>query len=121
MNNLFLYPFEIKPLTEEKGGGYLISFPDFNECISDGETPEEAMKNGFDALQETIDALESMGFPIPKPFSSRQKNDIFVQQIPENLYQRLETLAKKEKININTLINSLLEESLTKKETKIAS
>jgi antitoxin HicB len=64
-NNLFVYPFEIKPLTEEEGGGYLISFPDFNECISDGETPEEAIKNGFDALQETIDTLETMGFPIP--------------------------------------------------------
>ena len=60
-NNLFVYPFEIKPLTEEEGGGYLISFPDFNECISDGETPEEAMKNGFDALQETIDTTSSGG------------------------------------------------------------
>lgn len=118
MNNLFLYPFEIKPLTEEEGGGYLISFPDFNECISDGETPEEAMKNGFSALQETIDALKSMGFPIPKAFSRGKKSNHFVQQIPENLYQRLETLAKKEKININILINSLLEESLIKKETE---
>ena len=49
-NNLFVYPFEIKPLTEEEGGGYLISFPDFNESISDDETPEEAIKNGFDVL-----------------------------------------------------------------------
>ncbi|MBF2057356.1 MAG: type II toxin-antitoxin system HicB family antitoxin [Cyanobacterium sp. T60_A2020_053] len=121
MNNLFLYSFEIRPLREEEGGGYLISFPDFNECISDGETPEEAMKNGFDALQETINALESMGFPIPKPLSSKKNKDNFIQQIPENLYQRLETLAKKEKMTINSLINSLLEESLTKKETKIAS
>ena len=121
MNNLFLYPFEIKPLTEEEGGGYLISFPDFNECISDGETPEEAMKNGFDALQETIDALENIGFPIPEPFSGERNSDSFVEQIPENLYQRLETLAKKEKMSINSLINSLLEESLRKKETDILS
>ena len=85
MNNLFLYPFEIKPLTEEEGGGYLISFPDFDECISDGETPEEAMKNGFDALQETIDALKSMGFPIPKPFSRGENGDNFRQSIPKSL------------------------------------
>ena len=121
MSNLFLYPLEIKPLTEEEGGGYLISFPDFNECISDGETPEEAMKNGFDALQETIHALESMGFPIPEPFSRERNSDNFVNQIPENLYQRLATLAKKEKMSINSLINSLLDEILTTKETEIAS
>ena len=121
MNNLFLYPFEIKPLTEEEGGGYLISFPDFNECISDGKTPEQAMKNGFDALQETINALESMEFPIPEPCSGKKHSDNFFQQIPENLHQRLKSLAKKEQITINSLINSLLEESLIKKETDIVS
>lgn len=121
MNNLFSYPFEIIPLTQEEGGGYLISFPDFNECISDGETPEEAIKNGFDALKETIYALESIGLPIPKPFSQEKNIDNFVQQIPKNLHQRLETLAKKEKVNINNLINSMLEESLRKKEPENAS
>ena len=52
------YPFEIKPLSPADGGGYLISFPDFSECISDGETPEDAIRNGYDALRETIAALE---------------------------------------------------------------
>ena len=32
------YPFEIRKLSKEDGGGYLISYPDFKECISDGET-----------------------------------------------------------------------------------
>lgn len=118
MNNLFLYPFEIKPLTEEEGGGYLISFPDFDECISDGETPEEAIKNGFFALEETIYALESLGLPIPFPFSREKNSHNFIQQIPENLYQRLEILAQKERVNINSLINSILEESLQIKEKK---
>ena len=43
-NNLFVYPFEIKPLTEEEGGGYLISFPDFNECISDVKPQKRQLK-----------------------------------------------------------------------------
>ena len=32
------YPFEVRPLSDEDGGGYLISFPDFAECIADGES-----------------------------------------------------------------------------------
>jgi len=32
------YPFEIRPLASEEGGGFLISFTHFAECISDGET-----------------------------------------------------------------------------------
>jgi len=43
------YPFAIRSLSPEDGGGYLIEFPDVTNCISDGETPEEAIVNGKDA------------------------------------------------------------------------
>ena len=32
MSKLADYPFEIRPITAEKGGGFLISYPDFSEC-----------------------------------------------------------------------------------------
>jgi antitoxin HicB len=44
------YPFEIRPLLKEEGGGYSIVFPDLPGCRSDGETPEEAVVNGRDAF-----------------------------------------------------------------------
>jgi antitoxin HicB len=40
------YPFLIRPLADEEGGGFLIEYPDLPGCISDGETPEEAMEQG---------------------------------------------------------------------------
>lgn len=40
------YPFEVRPLTAEEGGGFLITYPDFSDCIADGETVEEALENG---------------------------------------------------------------------------
>ena len=52
------YPFEMRPLSAEEGGGFLISYPDFSECLSDGETIEEALANGKDALKATIAALK---------------------------------------------------------------
>jgi len=45
------YPFQVRPLTEEEGGGYLIEFPDLPGCLSDGATIEEAIANGADALR----------------------------------------------------------------------
>jgi len=66
MRDLSQYPFNIRPLSQEEGGGFLISFPDFSDCISDGDTPEEAIHNGMDALGETIAALEEFGFPVPE-------------------------------------------------------
>jgi antitoxin HicB len=61
------YPFEVRPLTAEEGGGYLISFPDFADCVSDGATVDEAIENGRLALKETIAALRDAGPPIPEP------------------------------------------------------
>ena len=67
MVNLDDYPFEIYPLSEENGGGFLISYPDFSACISDGETVNDAIRNGREALVSTIEALEAKGFEIPQP------------------------------------------------------
>ena len=48
-------------LLPEEGGGYLIEFPDLPGCMSDGETLEEAIENGKDALQCWIEAAAEDG------------------------------------------------------------
>lgn len=63
------YPFEIRSLTPEEGGGYLISYPDFNVCIADGETIEEAIADGEKALAAVIASLKVRGLPVPTPGS----------------------------------------------------
>ena len=55
------YPFAIRPLSEEECGGYLIEFPDVPGCISDGETPEEAIRNGRDALKACLATMREFG------------------------------------------------------------
>ena len=52
--------FHIRPLAEEEGGGYLIEFPDYPGCIADGETPEEAIDEGRDALNSCLLTLEEL-------------------------------------------------------------
>ena len=117
MNELSQYPFEIRPLSEEEGGGYLISFLDFSECISDGDTVEEAIQNGFDALRETIAALESMKLPVPEPESGGSYSGKFIQRMPKSLHARIAARAKKEGVSMNSLVNTFLAESLGRKET----
>lgn len=63
------YPFEIRPLSTEEGGGFLISFPDFSDCLSDGASVEETLTNGKDALKATINALKAKELPVPAPNS----------------------------------------------------
>lgn len=116
MRDLSLYPFEIRPLTAEEGGGFLISFLDFSECISDGETVEEAMQNGLDALQETITALESLNLPVPEPGSGGSYSGKFIQRVPKSMHARLALRAKQEGVSMNSLVTSILAESLGERE-----
>jgi len=118
MRDLTLYPFEVRPLTKEEGGGYLISFPDFTECISDGETPEEALRNGMDALAETIAALEDMGLPVPAPGSGGAFSGKFIQRVPRSLHARLAARARQEGVSMNALVTTFLAESLGAREAQ---
>lgn len=116
MRDLSQYPFEIRPLSEDDGGGFLISFTDFSECISDGETIEEAIENGMDALQETIAALESLNMPVPEPGSGGSYSGKFIQRVPRSIHARLVMRAKQEGVSMNSLVTSILAESLGRRE-----
>ena len=50
--NLDGYQFTVRPLSKEEGGGYLVEYPDIPGCMSDGETVEEAIANGREALRD---------------------------------------------------------------------
>lgn len=61
------YPLQIAPLPPEDGGGFLAIAPDLPGCISDGDTPEAALRNGYDAIESWLAAAEAHGVPIPSP------------------------------------------------------
>lgn len=61
------YPVIVSPLTEDDGGGFLATVPDLPGCMSDGETPAEAIENVQDAIEEWLDLARKMGREIPVP------------------------------------------------------
>jgi len=61
------YEVDIFPLSEEDGGGFAAIAPELPGCRSDGETPEEALANAYDAIACWIDAAQEMGRDVPQP------------------------------------------------------
>ena len=51
------------------GGGYGISFPDFPGCVSVGDTADDAVRRGSEALAFHVEGLLDDGEPIPPPRS----------------------------------------------------
>ena len=61
------YTVHIEQLAEDDGGGYLATVPDLPGCVSDGATPEEALKNVQEAIASWIEAAKEWKQDIPKP------------------------------------------------------
>ena len=112
MAKLTDYPFEVRPLAEEDGGGYLISFPDFAECISDGETVEGALANGRDALKATLAALKAKKLPVPAPNGGGVASGKFVARVPKTVHAQLATRARAEGVSLNTLVLTFIAQGL---------
>ncbi len=110
------YPFEVSPLPAEEGGGYLITFPDLPGCITDGRTPEEALKNGMDAAKSWLATAREFGDAIPKPgYLPRGR---FVARVPKSLHTRLLAPAEQEGVSLNALLTAYLAETLGKREAR---
>jgi len=110
------YPFIVRPLSKEEGGGYLVEYPDFPGVISDGESPEEAIRNGQDALAAALKALEEFGDAIPKPGQNTSASGQWRQRVPRSLHARLVARAQQEGVSLNTLVTTLIAEGLGRKE-----
>jgi antitoxin HicB len=61
------YPVLIEPLATEDGGGFVATVPDLPGCMSDGDTPEEALANVRDAVAAWIEEARALGRSVPKP------------------------------------------------------
>ena len=97
---------EIRPLTKEEGGGWLASFPDLPGCMSDGETPEEALRNAAEAEAAWLAANEKWGrAKVEKPAR-------LVARLPRSIHRDLQERANEEGVSVNTMMVTLLAHGL---------
>ncbi len=73
--NLDAYQFTVRPLSKEEGGGYLVEYPDIRGCMSDGDTMEEAIANGREALRDCVAVFEESDRKAPNRVLKRHNGD----------------------------------------------
>lgn len=64
------YKVETIKLSNNDGGGFLATVPKLPGCMSDGETPEEALVNVKDAITCWIETARKLGRKVPEPDKS---------------------------------------------------
>jgi antitoxin HicB len=107
------YRFEMRRLTEDEGGGILIAFPDLPGLISDGETYEEAIRNGREAFVEWIEGWQEMGRKVPLPSADDDLDPAkFVLRMPHSLHLRVMATAAAEGVSANLLLTTIIAEGI---------
>ena len=61
------YEIIVTPLSEEDGGGFVAIVPDLQGCMSDGETPVEAIEEVLDAIAVWAKAQKAKNQEMPEP------------------------------------------------------
>lgn len=67
------YCFKCLPLARKDGGGVVVYFPDLPGCLSFGDTPEEAIVDGYDAVKGWIEVTKEFGQKVPEPLFKFKK------------------------------------------------
>jgi antitoxin HicB len=107
--NLGAYRFTVRPLSKDEGGGYLVEYPDIPGCMSDGETIEEAIANGREALRDCVAVFEESGRKVPKPGIQAAQ---WRQRLPRTLYSKLTAQAENEGVSINSFVTAIIAEAI---------
>ena len=103
------YQFTVRPLSKEEGGGDLVEYPDIPGCMSDGETIEEAIANGREALRDCVAVFHESGRKVPKPGIEAAQ---WRQRLPRTLYSKLTVQAEKEGVSINSFVTAIIAEAI---------
>ena len=66
----FVYPVQLTP--DKKDGGFVVTFPDLPEAITQGEDRDDSLREAADCLEEAIANRIMMNLTIPIPSSTHK-------------------------------------------------
>ncbi len=100
-------PYTIE-LTSDPDGGWFIAIRELPGCMSQGDTPEEALAMIQDALEGWLAVALEDGMPIPEPRALDEYSGKFVVRVPRSLHRDLVQVAESEGVSLNQYINVAL-------------
>lgn len=77
-------------------------------CMTEGDTPDEAMANLDDAIELWVGVKLRNGEPVPAPLNAETYSGKFVVRVPKTLHRDLVRRAESEDVSLNQYVLSAL-------------
>jgi antitoxin HicB len=104
-------PYTIE-LIVEPTGGWFVAVKELPGCMSEGDTPEEAVEMIRDAMRGWIEISLEDGNPIPEPRGLEDYSGKFVVRVPRSLHRELVERAAQEGVSLNQYVNVALAQAV---------
>ena len=102
------YPVELSKWNEEEEPYWVAEIPDLPGCVSDGETPDEAIESLEEAKRLWIEARLENGHHVPEPTDTRGYSGRLLLRMPKSLHRKLAAQSRREGTSLNMYVVSLL-------------
>ena len=109
-----------RELVSDATVGWGIKIKELPGCMSQGETPEEALRMIEDAMRGWLEVEIEAGSPIPEPRVEEAFSGKFVVRVPRQLHRLLVESAESNNVSLNQLINVILAQGIEQRmQTKL--
>jgi predicted RNase H-like HicB family nuclease len=90
-----------RELIKNEDGTWFARVVEFPGCMTEGDTPEEAIGNLDEAMAAWVEAKLEDRDHIPQPLSSDQYSGKFLMRVPKTLHRELARRADLEGVSLN--------------------
>jgi antitoxin HicB len=110
------YTFELRHTPDED---WFVRVKELPGCMSQGDTPEEAMQMIRDAMRSWLEVSLECGDPIPEPVERKDEfSGKFIVRVPRSLHRKLVEEADAEGVSLNSYIQCALAEKVGEQAKK---
>lgn len=105
-------PYTIELRQDPEDEGWFVRVKELRGCMSEGDTPEEALAMIQEAMELWLEVSLEEGIPIPEPRPDEDYSGKFVVRVPRSLHRELVDEAQQQGTSLNQYINVALARSV---------
>ncbi len=109
-------PYRIELIPDPEG--WFVRMPELPGCMSQGDTPEEALEMIRDAQRGWITVARRHGMSIPEPqgASAHSHTGRFNVRVPKDVHRALVTAAEEQHVSLNLYVATVLARAVAARE-----
>jgi antitoxin HicB len=95
-------------MIQQSDGSWFVGIKELPGCISQGDTPAEAVEMIHDAMRAWIEVALEDGMPVPEPQADEDYSGRFMVRVPRSLHRQLVQTADRQEVSLNAYCIAVL-------------